>query len=80
MLGANLMDMCGRYALSRKPEDLVEEFEIDKVQVEETLQPDYNVAPTEQVYAVVQRPLDREDKAGPSERQLRALKWGLVPF
>ena len=50
--------MCGRYASSRKPEDLVEEFEIDKVEVKETLVPDYNVAPTKQVYAVVQRPAD----------------------
>ena len=72
--------MCGRYASSRKPEDLVEEFEIDKVEVAETLVPDYNVAPTKQVYAVVQRPHSSEDKAGPSERQLRTLKWGLVPF
>src|SRR5689334_14008969 len=72
--------MCGRYASSRKPEDLVEEFEIDKVEVKETLAPDYNVAPTKQVYAVVQRPSDPEDKEGASERQLRTLKWGLVPF
>jgi putative SOS response-associated peptidase YedK len=72
--------MCGRYASSRKPEDLVEEFEIDKVEVAETLVPDYNVAPTKQVYAVVQRPQSSEDKTGPSERQLRSLKWGLVPF
>ena len=72
--------MCGRYASSRKPEDLVEEFEIDKVEVKEPLAPDYNVAPTKQVYAVVQRPTDPEDKSGPSERQLRSVKWGLVPF
>jgi len=72
--------MCGRYASSRRPEDLVEEFEIDKVQVAEPLQPDFNVAPTKQVYAVVQRPQDSEDKQGPSERQLRTVRWGLVPF
>jgi putative SOS response-associated peptidase YedK len=75
--------MCGRYASSRKPEDLVEEFEIDKVEVKEPLAPDYNVAPTKQVYAVVQRPTDageHRDKSGPTERQLRSVKWGLVPF
>jgi len=72
--------MCGRYASSRKPEDLVEEFEIDKVEVAEPLAPDYNVAPTKQVYAVVQRPTDPEDKQGPAERQLRTVRWGLVPF
>jgi putative SOS response-associated peptidase YedK len=72
--------MCGRYASSRRPEDLVEEFEIDKVEVKEPLQPDFNVAPTKQVYAVVQRPVAADDKQGPSERQLRAVRWGLVPF
>jgi putative SOS response-associated peptidase YedK len=53
---ATLSRMCGRYASSRKPEDLVEEFEIDKVEVKETLAPDFNVAPTKPVYAVLQRP------------------------
>jgi putative SOS response-associated peptidase YedK len=80
--------MCGRYASSRRPEDLVEEFEIDRVEVKETLAPDYNVAPTKQVYAVVQRPSGPSEaraEAGetsdvPGERQLRTLKWGLVPF
>ncbi|HET7689419.1 MAG TPA: SOS response-associated peptidase [Nocardioidaceae bacterium] len=69
--------MCGRYASSRRPEDLVEEFEIDKAEVKETLAPDYNVAPTKQVYAVVERPGDPDSS---TERQLRAVKWGLVPF
>jgi putative SOS response-associated peptidase YedK len=74
--------MCGRYASSRRPEDLVEEFEIDRVEVKETLQPDYNVAPTKQVYAVVERaPRDDADTGDPAhERQLRTLRWGLVPF
>ena len=72
--------MCGRYASSRRPEDLVEEFEIDKVEVAEPLPPDYNVAPTKQVYAVVQRPADPQDGSGASERQLRSVRWGLVPF
>jgi putative SOS response-associated peptidase YedK len=74
--------MCGRYASSRRPEDLVEEFEIDKVEVKETLQPDYNVAPTKQVYAVLERaPHDEGEKtATGAERQLRTVTWGLVPF
>src|SRR5690606_31950482 len=77
--------MCGRYASSRRPEDLVEEFEIDKVEVKETLAPDYNVAPTKPVYAVVERPPgsgdpDGADRAPEPERQLRVLSWGLVPF
>jgi putative SOS response-associated peptidase YedK len=77
--------MCGRYASSRRPEDLVEEFEIDRVQVAETLAPDYNVAPTKQVYAVLERAERAPDGEAPdggeaSERQLRTVRWGLVPF
>jgi putative SOS response-associated peptidase YedK len=72
--------MCGRYASSRRPEDLVEEFRIDQVQLAETLAPDYNVAPTKQVYAVLDRPPRGEQPDPAAERQLRTLKWGLVPF
>jgi putative SOS response-associated peptidase YedK len=80
---ASLATMCGRYASSRKPEDLVEEFEIDKVEAKETLQPDYNVAPTKQVYAVVEREPREPERGGAEgdpERQLRTVRWGLVPF
>lgn len=48
--------MCGRYASSRRPEDLVEEFEVDSTQVSAPLAPDYNVAPTKEVYVVLERP------------------------
>ncbi len=70
--------------------------------VTEPLAPDYNVAPTKPVYAVLTRdPLSRapdasQDDGGPNgagnvatrsgnaaappERQLRVLRWGLVPF
>ncbi len=75
--------MCGRYASSRRPEDLIEEFEVVDNKVPEPLAPDYNVAPTKEVYAVVERPPrkdaeDRESDSAP-ERQLRTLRWGLVP-
>jgi putative SOS response-associated peptidase YedK len=70
--------MCGRYASSRRPEDLIEEFEVEQAMVQESLEPDYNVAPTKEVYAVVQRPPSK-DKQRPAERQLRVLSWGLVP-
>jgi putative SOS response-associated peptidase YedK len=76
--------MCGRYASSRKPEDLAEEFEIDQASVKETvtepLAPDFNVAPTKEVYAVVERPRDAGGDGEEAERQLRTLRWGLVPF
>lgn len=70
--------MCGRYASSRRPEDLVEEFEIDQPVLESALEPDFNVAPTKDVYAVLERPAKGEERPEP-ERQLRVLRWGLVP-
>lgn len=74
--------MCGRYASSRSPQDLAEEFEIDRATLAETLtspvEPDWNVAPTKEVPAVVVRPSGGED--APAQRQLRTLRWGLVPF
>jgi putative SOS response-associated peptidase YedK len=70
--------MCGRYASSRRPEDLMEEFEVVDNRVEKPLEPDYNVAPTKEVYAVVDRPPSK-DSPDPPARQLRVLRWGLVP-
>src|SRR4029079_10559372 len=73
--------MCGRYASSRRPEDLIEEFEVVESKVPEPLAPDYNVAPTKEVYAVVERPPSKEagDAGEPPARQLRVVKGGLVP-
>lgn len=73
--------MCGRYAASRRPEDLVDLFDVREWDTEEALAtdyPNYNVAPTADVYAVLERPLRHSDDPTPV-RQLRALKWGLVP-
>ncbi|WP_457206595.1 SOS response-associated peptidase [Nocardioides sp. P5_C9_2] len=70
--------MCGRYASSRRPEDLVEEFEVVADRTPAPLAADYNVAPTKEVYAVVERP-PTKDGSEPPERQLRVLTWGLVP-
>lgn len=73
--------MCGRYASSRRPEDLVEEFEVVDNRVPEPLAPDFNVAPTKEVYAVLERPARTEPdgQVVPATRQLRTLTWGLVP-
>ncbi|UGQ14362.1 SOS response-associated peptidase [Yinghuangia sp. ASG 101] len=71
--------MCGRYASTQQPDDLIELFEIEKLASEireQALPPDWNIAPTKQVYAVVERPAERD---GPPVRQLRTMKWGLVP-
>ena len=64
--------MCGRYAASRRPEDLAGIFEIEKWEPEETLAPDFNVAPTKEVYAVLDRPVKDADDRRPV-RQLRSL-------
>jgi putative SOS response-associated peptidase YedK len=75
--------MCGRYASSMDPEDIVEEFEIHTELPDlPRLEPDYNVAPTKEVYGVLERPPRKESPDAeelPAERQLRALTWGLVP-
>lgn len=70
--------MCGRYATARDPVDLVEEFDVERVAVEESLAPNYNVAPTDPVYAVLER-IDKEHPDTPGQRQLRVVRWGLVP-
>jgi putative SOS response-associated peptidase YedK len=59
--------MCGRYTLSTPAGRLAEEFQLDST-VE--IPPSYNVAPTQQVAAVL------EDEGG---RRLEMLRWGLVP-
>jgi putative SOS response-associated peptidase YedK len=51
---------------------------VEKWEPEETLAPDWNVAPTKEVYAVLERSLKDAARTGPV-RQLRKLKWGLVP-
>ena len=82
--------MCGRYASSRKPEDLIEEFEVVDPRLEKPLDPDFNVAPTKEVYAVMERtPSTLRDGsslassgtkgAERAQRQLRTLRWGLIP-
>ena len=60
--------MCGRFASARKRQELLEEFGVQRDRVVESLRPDYNVAPTKPVYAVVtRRPKDGADEhvAGP---------------
>ncbi len=66
--------MCGRYASARKRQELLEEFVVQADHACEPLEPDYNVAPTKPVYAVLERSGD-----GLVTRQLRVLRWGLVP-
>ncbi|GAA0424612.1 SOS response-associated peptidase [Streptomyces luteireticuli] len=68
--------MCGRYVSTRSPQNLVDLFQVTHWNPDELLAPSWNIAPTDKVWAVLERP-DRE--SGALERQLRALRWGLVP-
>jgi putative SOS response-associated peptidase YedK len=73
--------MCGRYASARKREELLAEFRIERDRVSESLEPDYNVAPTKPVYAVLTRGSRGNGDSGPRDvaRELRVVRWGLVP-
>ena len=73
--------MCGRYAASRSPDDLVVEFEAVRAERQKPLPADYNVAPTKDVY-VVRHKKERDAEGLPTgggHRELRAVRWGLVP-
>lgn len=72
--------MCGRYASTRSPQDLVQLFGVTDWRPDETLEPSWNVAPTDDVWAVLERaPRGAQEDTAPVERQLRPLRWGLVP-
>jgi putative SOS response-associated peptidase YedK len=70
--------MCGRYVASRKPEDLVDLFQVRQWEPTESVAQDWNVAPTKEVHAVLDRPV-RDSGSPDPVRQLRVLRWGLVP-
>ena len=66
--------MCGRFVSARKRAELLKEFAVqrDAVPAERAADyADYNVAPTKRIYAVMEHK---------EERELRLLRWGLVPF
>lgn len=86
--------VCGRYAASKDADQLVEEFEVERVEVDQPLRPDFNVAPTKSAYAILTRAQkphadgsnaqhqghgEVEGNDQPPARQLRVLRWGLVP-
>jgi putative SOS response-associated peptidase YedK len=69
--------MCGRYASSSTTAGLYGEFGVEEV-TDEDLAPSWNIAPTDPVRVVLERPPRGEDEA-PPVRQLRTVRWGLVP-
>lgn len=83
--------MCGRYAATANPDELVLSFEVEQDRTSEPTRtllrgpqvppagsPDHNMAPTKLAPVVLTR-VPREDPDHPPVRQLRLLTWGLVP-
>ena len=68
--------MCGRYAASANPDELVEEYRLDEVADSgaRACVPRYNIAPTDTVPAIVERATEPG-----AVRKLVGLRWGLVP-
>jgi putative SOS response-associated peptidase YedK len=64
--------VCGRYTSTVPPADLARYFDVDEV-VADDLGPRWNVAPTDEVYAVA-------ESASSGGRRLGTFRWGLVPF
>ena len=72
--------MCGRYASSRRPQDLIEEFEVVDDRVKEPLRARlqrraHQGGLRRRRAAAVRGQVEAE----PPQRQLRALRWGLIP-
>jgi putative SOS response-associated peptidase YedK len=65
--------VCGRYANSRHDGDLLRDFEVASL-VDPPPGPSWNVAPTQDARVVLERVVNEAP-----DRQLRTLRWGLVP-
>ncbi len=71
--------MCGRYASVRSRQQLMQLFAAEKTDSDEPLREDYNVAPTKRAPAVLAKVPDGEPKDADPVRELRVLRWGLIP-
>lgn len=73
-------DMCGRYVNVASTADLRDEYDVEQV-LGNDLARSWNIAPTDPVRAVMKRRPhgESEDEDAPRVRQLRTLRWGLVP-
>jgi putative SOS response-associated peptidase YedK len=69
--------VCGRYASSRRDAEVAAELRVAVV-VGEELPPSWNVAPTQPARVVLERE-PAEDRGASATRQLRTLRWGLIP-
>jgi putative SOS response-associated peptidase YedK len=73
--------MCGRFVSARKRLELLEQFAATRDAVASDRDPDYNVAPTKRIYTVLEHAAkpDKAGQEGKVERELRLVRWGLVP-
>jgi putative SOS response-associated peptidase YedK len=62
--------MCGRFVSASPPDEIAKYFNAERVP-EQVLEPSFNVAPTTDIYAVMERG---------GERLLDVVHWGLVPM
>jgi putative SOS response-associated peptidase YedK len=62
--------MCGRYAISKLPEELIEEFAITAGHTGKVLPADWNISPTKEIYVI------RNNSN--AKRELVHLSWGLI--
>lgn len=63
--------MCGRFTLRQTPEEIAVSFQLSAID-EQIITPQYNIAPTKTIAAIT---LDAKN----SQRQLKGLRWGLIP-
>ena len=68
--------MCGRYALSKLPEELLAEFEIHSGSTQlPILSADWNIAPTREIYIVKSESGRSESE---NQRTLATASWGII--
>lgn len=74
--------MCGRYVSTSSLADLAEAYQVDEIRTD-PLEPRYNVAPSQPIYAVAAlRPRGDVEVEGSGKgptRLLGTFRWGLVP-
>ncbi|HUP99199.1 MAG TPA: SOS response-associated peptidase [Aeromicrobium sp.] len=68
--------MCGRYATTRTPDALADEFGARIADASVGAEPDWNMAPTKPAPIVIERPPSED---APGGREILIAQWGLVP-
>jgi len=63
--------VCGRFVSSSTPDEVASYFDAQPPPLESSIEPSWNVAPTDDVYVVVERE---------GIREVAGHHWGLVPF